>query len=372
MIQDILALSAFGLAATAFGALVYSSKRMASLTSANIDLAKKIDSFQSEYSKLASEIETLEAHIRVSEELRQGLQAKLEDSVLKVKELLQSLEDQKRSSLFQEKAWLQDRKDLEASPKSSQESLVKASEKIQEPESRVPSRELASPHRPTAFAQKSPAHRESAQRKDSFRRSFAEVSNDQETQNRLPLTQTSQLFEPVEGSRRGLTLSSKTNSFSSQSSSKRNTGLEKTDSWRKSETSDQKVSIEKLIPQEKVGPLEKDHSSSQPYSLKIDQLNLIVKTLQGRKSILEERNQNWEVALRYLSEHVLRTKGENPAPSEIGPLVALALQTINKSLMMNEMFSTDLDDMSDLSKLSDLIHDDHGSLDPFRRETPAP
>ena len=98
----------------------------------------------------------------------------------------------------------------------------------------------------------------------------------------------------------------------------------------------------------------------------------MVKTLQGRKSMLEERNQNWEVALRYLSEHVLRTKGENPAPSEIGPLVALALQTINKSLMMNEMFSTDLDDMSDLSKLSDLIHDDHGSLDPFRRETPAP
>lgn len=98
------------------------------------------------------------------------------------------------------------------------------------------------------------------------------------------------------------------------------------------------------------------------YQSKLDNLKLIAKTLKGQKEMLEERNQNWEVALRYLSEYILGTRIKNSATMNIGALVGEALETLNKSLIMNELLDDKNDHNDGLNELSDLMQNEGSHL----------
>ena len=98
------------------------------------------------------------------------------------------------------------------------------------------------------------------------------------------------------------------------------------------------------------------------YQSKLDNLKLIAKTLKGQKEMLEERNQNWEVALRYLSEYILGTRIKNCATMSIGALVGEALETLNKSLIMNELLDGNNDHNDGLNELSDLMQNEESHL----------
>jgi chromosome segregation ATPase len=68
---------------------------------------------------------------------------------------------------------------------------------------------------------------------------------------------------------------------------------------------------------------------------KIAQYDRLYGSMRGLKEMTEERNRNWEVALKKLSTWILAQRGmsENQMPKAIGPMVAEALQTIGAQLI---------------------------------------
>lgn len=68
---------------------------------------------------------------------------------------------------------------------------------------------------------------------------------------------------------------------------------------------------------------------------KIAQYDRLYGSMRGLKEMTEERNRNWEVALRKLSVHILSERGlkEHEIPKTIGPIVAEALQAIGTQLI---------------------------------------
>jgi hypothetical protein len=93
----------------------------------------------------------------------------------------------------------------------------------------------------------------------------------------------------------------------------------------------------------------------QTYQAKLDHLKLVARTFKGQKEMLEERNRNWEVALRYFSEYILGSRVKNSANINIGTLVGEALETLNKSLIMNDLLDDKNDPNDALSELSELM-----------------
>lgn len=69
---------------------------------------------------------------------------------------------------------------------------------------------------------------------------------------------------------------------------------------------------------------------------KIAQYDRLYASMKGLREMTEERNRNWEVALRKMSSWIIiETKKVHPGnePKEIGPLVGLALQIIGAQLI---------------------------------------
>jgi hypothetical protein len=68
---------------------------------------------------------------------------------------------------------------------------------------------------------------------------------------------------------------------------------------------------------------------------RIAQYERLYGSMRGLKEMTEERNRNWEVALRKLSNWILMQRGlsEHEIPKTIGPMVAEALQAIGTQLI---------------------------------------
>lgn len=68
---------------------------------------------------------------------------------------------------------------------------------------------------------------------------------------------------------------------------------------------------------------------------KIAQYDRLYGSMRGLKEMTEERNRNWEVALKKLATHILNERGmrEHEIPKMIGPMVAEALQAIGTQLI---------------------------------------
>jgi DNA repair exonuclease SbcCD ATPase subunit len=68
---------------------------------------------------------------------------------------------------------------------------------------------------------------------------------------------------------------------------------------------------------------------------RIAQYERLYGSMRGLKEMTEERNRNWEVALRKLSNWILSQRGlsEHEIPKTIGPMVAEALQAIGTQLI---------------------------------------
>ena len=68
---------------------------------------------------------------------------------------------------------------------------------------------------------------------------------------------------------------------------------------------------------------------------RIAQYERLYGSMRGLKEMTEERNRNWEVALRKLSNWILEQRGmsEHVIPKSIGPMVAEALQAIGTQLI---------------------------------------
>lgn len=77
-----------------------------------------------------------------------------------------------------------------------------------------------------------------------------------------------------------------------------------------------------------------DPAEIKRYKRKLAQYDRLYASMKGLREMSEERNRNWEVALRKLSEWILKdgTDGEE-LPEAIGPLVGQAMQRIGAQLI---------------------------------------
>ena len=66
---------------------------------------------------------------------------------------------------------------------------------------------------------------------------------------------------------------------------------------------------------------------------KAAQYERLYNSMKGLRELSDERNRNWEVALRKLSAWIVEEKGLEPAPTAIGPLVGTAMQAIGAQLI---------------------------------------
>lgn len=67
---------------------------------------------------------------------------------------------------------------------------------------------------------------------------------------------------------------------------------------------------------------------------KLSQVEQLYRSMKGLKEMTEERNENWQQALRYMAAHI---NGKDLKTSEpLGPLVGEALQKIGKELVVDE------------------------------------
>ena len=74
-------------------------------------------------------------------------------------------------------------------------------------------------------------------------------------------------------------------------------------------------------------------------SQKVRSYNLLHKSLQGQKQLLEERNSNWEKALVHLSKWVLKDESKILATNSLGTLIGSALEKIKAGPLVNDEFS---------------------------------
>jgi len=317
MIQDVLAASAFGLAACAFGALIHMLRRSAPTQNQTDSTAPNMDSPTKKLESLQDELQALSSHIRVSEGLRLSLQAKLEANSEIVTHLNLSLENQKKSFLFKENSWLKDKAELDAKISTKDHEILNLAEKIRLFEIQIHTLETTL------------------------------TKNSRLPQGLQPLKKVV-LAKPLACSPSHLSPDVQLKLGEDQKCDLPQATVSHSESSPK---------LTKTINLERPTSLNQKDSASKNQSLRAQQLNLMLKTLQGKMAMLEERNQNWEVALRYLSEDVLRHYGRKSSSIEIGPLVATALEAINKSLIMNDMFQSNHDDMEDLSVLSELLYE---------------
>ena len=66
---------------------------------------------------------------------------------------------------------------------------------------------------------------------------------------------------------------------------------------------------------------------------KIAQYDRLYHSMKGLREMSDERNRNWEIALRKLSAWILEEKGTANIPSAIGPLVGSAMEAIGAILV---------------------------------------
>ena len=65
--------------------------------------------------------------------------------------------------------------------------------------------------------------------------------------------------------------------------------------------------------------------------LKVARIEQLYSSMRGLREMAEERNRNWETALRYFAAHILKQPADPSAP--IGPLVGNALERIGATLV---------------------------------------
>jgi len=94
-----------------------------------------------------------------------------------------------------------------------------------------------------------------------------------------------------------------------------------------------------LESQQKIVALERQLQHADPLMLKrlkrkVSNLEHLLSSMRGLRELAEERNQNWEVALRHLAAWVLRQQGKKVSENmQIGGLVGTALEAINERLV---------------------------------------
>ncbi len=71
------------------------------------------------------------------------------------------------------------------------------------------------------------------------------------------------------------------------------------------------------------------------WQLKVARLEQLYASMKGLREMAEERNQNWETALRYFATHILGDKTK-AADTSIGSLVGAALEKIGATLVIDE------------------------------------
>jgi hypothetical protein len=93
----------------------------------------------------------------------------------------------------------------------------------------------------------------------------------------------------------------------------------------------------------KAGKLEETMGKYSPEEIrklkvKAHRMEVLYNSMKGLREMAEERNQNWEVALRELSVHVLNNPGvrESKSSMPIGELVGAALELAGSSLVYDE------------------------------------
>lgn len=72
------------------------------------------------------------------------------------------------------------------------------------------------------------------------------------------------------------------------------------------------------------------------YRLKVLRLEQLYTSMKGLREMAEERNTNWETALRYFADHILDRPHNADTQSPLGPLVGAALEKIGARLVEDE------------------------------------
>ncbi len=72
------------------------------------------------------------------------------------------------------------------------------------------------------------------------------------------------------------------------------------------------------------------------YRRKYKHFSRLYSTMRGLKEMVEERNQNWEIALRALSTWVCQKNNKNISSEKIGVLVGEALEAIGETLLIED------------------------------------
>lgn len=72
------------------------------------------------------------------------------------------------------------------------------------------------------------------------------------------------------------------------------------------------------------------------YRLKVLRLEQLYTSMKGLREMAEERNKNWETALRYFADHILERPLQADLQSPLGPLVGAALEKIGARLVEDE------------------------------------
>jgi len=88
-------------------------------------------------------------------------------------------------------------------------------------------------------------------------------------------------------------------------------------------------------------------------SVRVDQINW---SLKGQKEMLEERNRNWETALRYMSEHILGKKNQHSKSAPIGLVIGNALEAIERCLIVEDFHQSPDNQFDELDFLSQLTN----------------
>lgn len=112
----------------------------------------------------------------------------------------------------------------------------------------------------------------------------------------------------------------------------------------KASTKEQSIQLQKKTKDFK--KLEEKSKSGDPEEVKklkfkLKQYQHFYSTIQGQKEMLEERNHNWETALKLLSTWILKSRNKEVSPN-IGTLVSSALELTKSGPLVNDEEADDI------------------------------
>lgn len=101
----------------------------------------------------------------------------------------------------------------------------------------------------------------------------------------------------------------------------------------------QKLEVELQMEREQRKSASVDTQALAEVKRKIHHVESLYRAMRGQREMAEERNRNWETALRKLSLWVLEQKKRPVQPDKLGPMVGQALECIGARLVEDEFES---------------------------------